>query len=105
MTELKEVIELLNDTKLKNIVSYDLEMQNPFFDYFVIASASNKRQLNAMLGKIYESDLKYDHIEGTDESGWILVDMGNIILNLMTEEMREYYSLDSVYIRYKKTEY
>jgi len=105
VNKLEDVIGCLKDAKLTNITVYDLGKESPLFDYFIIANASNKRQLSAALDKIYEKKLTYDHIEGTNDSGWILLDMDDIIVNIMTDDTRELYNLDSVYIKYKKMEY
>ena len=102
MTQLEQVIKALKETKLEDISVYDLEMSSPFFDYFIVGTAHNKRELNSIVSKIWEENIEYNHIEGTDESGWILIDMGSIILNIMTEEARSLYNLDSLYIKYKK---
>ena len=102
MTELEKVIKALKETKLEDVSVYDLEMSSPFFDDFIVGTAHNKRELNSIVSKIWEEKLEYNHIEGTDESGWILIDMGSIILNIMTEEARNLYNLDSLYIKYKK---
>ena len=103
--KLDDIVKTLQELKLEKITVYDLNHENPLFDYFVIATASNKRQLSAFLDKMYEKKLYYDHIEGKEDSQWILVDMKNIIVNIMTEEARSLYSLDSVYIHFNKTEY
>lgn len=100
--KLETLINALKETKLTNLVVYDLEESSPFFDYVVIITAQNKRQLNSAISLLWEKNIEYDHIEGTGESGWVLVDMNDIILNVMSEEMRELYSLDNVYIKYKK---
>ncbi len=100
--KLETLINALKETKLTNLVVYDLEESSPFFDYVVIVTAQNKRQLNSAISLLWEKNIEYDHIEGTGESGWLLVDMNHIILNVMSEEMRELYSLDNVYIKYKK---
>lgn len=100
--KLKTLLNALKETKLTNLVVYDLEESSPFFDYVVIVTAQNKRMLNSAISLLWEKNIEYDHIEGTGESGWILVDMNDIILNVMSEEMRELYSLDNVYIKYKK---
>lgn len=100
--KLETLINALKETKLTNLVVYDLEESSPFFDYVVIVTAQNKRMLNSAISLLWEKNIEYDHIEGTGESGWILVDMNDIILNVMSEEMRELYSLDNVYIKYKK---
>ena len=103
--KLETLINALKETKLTNLVVYDLEESSPFFDYVVIVTAQNKRMLNSAISLLWEKNIEYDHIEGTGESGWILVDMNDIILNVMSEEMRELYSLDNVYIKYKKITY
>ena len=100
--KLETLLNALKETKLTNLVVYDLEESSPFFDYVVIVTAQNKRMLNSVISLLWEKNIEYDHIEGTGESGWILVDMNDIILNVMSEEMRELYSLDNVYIKYKK---
>ena len=100
--KLETLLNALKETKLTNLVVYDLEESSPFFDYVVIVTAQNKRMLNSAISLLWEKNIEYDHIEGTGESGWILVDMNDIILNVMSEEMRELYSLDNVYIKYKK---
>lgn len=103
--KLETLLNALKETKLTNLVVYDLEESSPFFDYVVIVTAQNKRMLNSAISLLWEKNIEYDHIEGTGESGWILVDMNDIILNVMSEEMRELYSLDNVYIKYKKITY
>lgn len=100
--KLETIVNALKETKLSNLVVYDLEETSPFFDYIIIVTAQNKRQLNSAISLLWEKNIEYDHIEGTGDSGWILVDMGDIILNVMSEEMRELYSLDNVYIKFKK---
>ena len=102
--KLETLINALKETKLSNLVVYDLEETSPFFDYVVIVTAQNKRQLNSAISLLWEKNIEYDHIEGTGESGWILVDMNDIIFNVMSEEMRDLYKLDNVYIKFKKVE-
>ena len=102
--KLETLVNALKETKLKDLVVYDLDKTSPFFDYIVVCTAQNKRQLNSAVSLLWEKNIEYDHIEGTGESGWILVDMNDIIFNIMSEEMREQFQLDNVYIKYKKTD-
>ena len=56
MTEkLKKVYDALNDLKLKDIIIYDFQDFSPFFDYQVIATATNERQANAAINHIRQS--------------------------------------------------
>ncbi|MCR5741535.1 MAG: ribosome silencing factor [Gammaproteobacteria bacterium] len=97
--KITKLVEALNDTKLTNLKVYDIKELSPFFDYFVVVTASNKRELRSAISKLDEKNIEYDHIEGeSGESGWVLVDMNEIILNIMNDEMREAYGLDSRFI-------
>lgn len=101
MDRLKEVIDCLEDVKLLDIENYDLRGESHLFDYFIIATATNKRQLTAALDKIYEKKIDFDHIEGKGDGGWVLIDMKDIVVNIMTKEAREMYSLDSYFSELK----
>lgn len=95
MNIINNVIEALEDVKLENIEVYDLKGSHPLFDYVIVSTATNKRQLKAAIDKIYEKKIEFDHIEGKGEGGWVLIDMKDIIVNIMTREARELYSLDT----------
>lgn len=99
--ELNQIFKILDESKLFNICLYDLMETNPFYNYVFISTALNKRQLTASLNHLDEASINYHHVEGRD-SDWILVDMGDILINIMTSESRELYSLDNLFISYKK---
>ncbi|MBP5342839.1 ribosome silencing factor [bacterium] len=99
--ELDTILKALDDAKLYNISLYDLCETNPFYNYVFIATASNKRQLQAALREIDEKEITYSHIEGRD-TDWILVDADDILINVMTSESRDLYSLDNLYLNSKK---
>ncbi|QDV24030.1 ribosome silencing factor [Aureliella helgolandensis] len=86
----------------QDIILLDLTQQTALFDFFVIASGSSRRQLTAM-GEEIDRVLKHEHNErrlsvaGYDESRWIVLDYGNIVVHLFDEETREYYDLESLW--------
>ena len=88
----------LDDHKAKDIVSIDVSERTPFAEYYVLATAGNKRQLNALKDAVVEEleKAKYSvgHIEGTPESGWVLIDCHHIIVNVFTEEERARINLE-----------
>jgi len=74
-----------------------------FTSYFVICSGDSGRQLRAIYDEI-EHVLKKDgvlphHLEGTVDSGWLLLDYGDVIVNIFAPFEREYYQLDELWSR------
>ena len=94
----------------QDIVVLDTRQQTPLFDYFVIATGTSRRQLHAMSEEIdhtLEDDL-HDHrmgIEGYDESRWIVLDYGSVVIHLFDEETRGYYRLEDLWADAKRVAY
>jgi ribosome-associated protein len=69
-----------------------------FADYFVICSGDSTRQVKAIIDAISqemkESQQKPLREEGTAESGWILLDFGDVIVHVFSSVERDYYQLD-----------
>lgn len=90
------------DNRGENVLVLDVSKQTALFDYFVIATGSSRRQLHAIADEIddrLQKDLndKRLGIEGFEESRWIVLDYGSIVIHLFDEEMREYYDLESLW--------
>ena len=98
----KYIANLIDDIRLKDITIYDFENTNPFFDFTIIATATNRPMLEGALKKLTDDKaLDIRKIEGRN-SDWILIDFSNIIVHLMLEEDRKYYQLDILYMGLKK---
>ena len=87
------------DNRGRNVVVLDMRAITPVFDYFVIVSGNSRRQLHAISEEIdhrLEDDLGDQRmgIEGYNESRWILLDYGNVVIHLFDEETRDYYALE-----------
>ncbi len=105
ITELiKNIVKSLGDKKGFDIVVLDLRGIAVFCDYFVICSALNIPHIEALLQQIKSEVFSEDvrSIEGTPSSGWILIDMGRIIIHLFLPDKREYYSLEELWGDAKK---
>lgn len=94
------VKKVLEDHKAEDIKIIDVKEKTPFADYYILATAGNIRQLNA-LTEIIEDELakkKIDigHIEGKPETGWMLIDAHHVIINVFSKEERERISLDEL---------
>ncbi len=84
------------------IVILDLRQLTPIFDYFVIATGSSRRQLHAIaedIDHVLEDDLGDRRLarEGYEESRWILLDYGNVMIHLFDDETRAYYDLEGLW--------
>jgi len=85
-----------------DVVVLDVSEQTALFDYFVIATGTSRRQLHAISAEIddvLQKDLgdRRLGIEGYEESRWIVLDYGNIVIHLFDEETRAYYDLESLW--------
>ncbi len=91
----------LDDLKAQNILVLDIRDISSFADWFIIATASSSRNAKAISNKLIESLKQQKHhlvgIEGPDDSEWILVDCGDVIVNIMQQETREFYDLESLW--------
>lgn len=90
----------LDERKAENVVVVDVKDRTPFTDYYVIATAPNVRALGAFADYLSEAfekaKLDVRKIEGTPESGWVLVDEGSVIVHLFTVEKRGEFNLDDL---------
>ena len=97
------------DNKGQEVVVLDMREQTPIFDYFVIATGSSRRQLHAMseeIDNVLEKEMG-DHrlgIEGYQESHWIILDYGDVVIHLFDAEARAYYDLEGLWGGAKRVE-
>lgn len=93
--------QTLDKKKAGDIVVMDIKEKSSFADFFVIASASSERQLIALADEVEDrfaqEGILVKSIEGKENSGWILMDFGDVIINLFTLEQRERYHIERVW--------
>ena len=80
----------------------DIREQAVFSDYFILCNGDNERQLRALTEAVTDAAHQKGGIrprgsEGEAENGWVLVDLGNIIVHLFSPERRAYYSLEDLW--------
>jgi ribosome-associated protein len=95
------------DNRGADIVILDMRELTSVFDFFIIVSGTSRRQLHAMseeIDRVFEQELG-DHrlgIEGYEESRWILLDYGDLVVHLFEPETRDYYALEQLWSQAKK---
>lgn len=91
----------LEDNKAENILVLDIEGISSFADAIIIATANSNRHAKSLADKLAESikanNINIINVEGRVESGWILVDCGGVVVNIMKEEIREFYDLEGLW--------
>jgi len=91
----------IDDKKGRDITIIDIGAKAAFADYMIIASGGTERQVKALCDevedKLAENSVFVKHIEGKNDSGWILMDYGDIIVNLLTVDLREKYNIEKVW--------
>jgi len=95
------IVNALEEKKGENIILLDIKEITSFTDYFIICTATSNRMLNALADGVMEKT-RIDHnrkgrIEGTPDSGWIIVDYGDIVVHIFDTELRQYYRLEELW--------
>jgi ribosome-associated protein len=85
----------------QDIVVIDVSGQLVITDCFVIASAANERQVNAIVDEVEEkmrqAGYKPARREGTREGRWVLLDYIDIVVHIQHQEERNFYALDRLW--------
>ncbi|WP_330218561.1 ribosome silencing factor [Leptolinea tardivitalis] len=97
----KKLITVLEDKKGENIVLLDVSGIASFTDYFIFCNGSSTRMLTALaesLERAARTEFSlHSRIEGNADDGWILIDMGDIVVHLFDPDQRRYYSLEDLW--------
>lgn len=98
----RRIVDLVEDKKAEDITLLDLRPDAIMADFLVIANGGSDRQLNALSDHVRET-IKDEHrkipfsIDGTPQSGWVLLDYGDVIVHLFMEQERDYYDLEGLW--------
>lgn len=88
-------------------LAFDIELLDvrkicSYADFFLIMSGKNKMHLDALRASFEEyfaeRDKKVLSVEGAADSGWIILDLGDIIVHLFGPEKRGYYNIGSLWV-------
>ena len=84
-----------------DILLLDIRTVASFADYLLIMSAQNIRQMDALAEEITWSlkkdGAKLHHLEGTTDSGWLLLDYLDLVVHVFSPEQRAFYDLEGLW--------
>jgi ribosome-associated protein len=89
------------EKKAGDLLVLDVQRVSSVADYFLICSGQSRTHLQAITDAI-RSELKGEgvqprHAEGVAESGWVLLDYGDVLVHLFREDTRAYYALERLW--------
>jgi ribosome-associated protein len=94
-----DIVDAVESKKAENIVLLDLRPDAIIADFFVICTGNSDRQIKALADGVREAIKdKYNRlptsVEGEAQSGWVLMDYGDVIVHIFGEDEREFYDLE-----------
>ncbi|MDP4729243.1 MAG: ribosome silencing factor [Schleiferiaceae bacterium] len=99
----RSAIEGVSDIKGENLVLLDLRgLDNAVCDFFIVAEAQSTTQVNAMADAVHkrvreEANDKPWHVEGAQQSEWVLMDYVSTVVHLFQREARAFYDLEGLW--------
>ena len=93
--------ETLSKKKAQDLVLIDISEKSGFADFFLIATGNSSRMINSLADDVEDAmeaaELPLKNVEGKNVSEWILLDFGDLIVNIFTPEMREKYNIEKIW--------
>jgi len=102
----KIAADAAEEKKAKDTVILNISKLTLIADYFVITTGDSEPQLKAIynfiMKKLKENEVRLLHYEGRPETGWILLDYGDIVVHIFSQEKREFYDLEYIWQEAKR---
>ena len=93
---IERITKVLDKNKAESIEVFDLRDKNYFVEYAIIASSLGSKHTAALLNHMKDELKPEETFNNVDESGdWIVVDLGDILIHIMTPEYRVKYDMES----------
>jgi ribosome-associated protein len=98
-----EIAQLLEDGKGQNVTVIDVSQLNSWTDYFVIATVTSGAHWQGLYKQVKdyvkENDMQIhlSHQKTSDGDEWNLIDIGSVVVHLMSKEARDFYELEKLW--------
>ncbi len=97
----RRIVDIASDRQASDIRMLDVGKVCSFADYFVIFNSETYRHTDALKQEIAkgleEEGVRALHIEGSSDSGWVLLDYGDVVVHIFAKAERAYYRLDELW--------
>src|SRR5271155_3958621 len=107
--QINSAIQACLDKKAEELTILEMEKgSGAFTDYFVLCSATNPRQVQAIADEVEmrlkSAGLHPAHVEGYKQAEWVLVDYVDFVVHVFSEKARKFYDLERLWKSAKKLE-
>lgn len=95
------IVDWVAEKQAENITLLDVQKISLLADYFILCSGTTERQLGAIADEVREQAQKAGatllSLEGEARAGWLLLDYGDVIVHILSPELRAYYRLEELW--------
>jgi ribosome-associated protein len=95
------IVAALEDAKAQDIKVMEVTGLTDITDYMILATGTSSRHVKSVADKLVDAmkkrGLRPLGVEGTAESEWVLIDLGDAIVHIMQAEAREFYDLEKLW--------
>lgn len=104
---LTSILTILDDSKAIDVQTLDVRALTTITDIMIVCSGNSARHVKAIADHVLEGlkDHKRDilGVEGTEDSEWVLVDLGRIVIHIMLPQARDFYQLEKLWEATRKS--
>jgi len=101
LSSLRTAAQAAADKKAFHLVGLEVAEMTSYTDAFLLCSAASERQVGAVVDEVLSTlrsaGRRPLHVEGAGSSDWVLLDFGDLVVHVFTEERRAYYGLDALW--------
>ena len=98
---LELTIKELEDLKAQSIYQIDVQDLTPLTDTMVICTARSPQHLKSLSERVTQKIKQHNYsvyaLNGSSDSGWLIVDLNGIVVHIMLAETREFYALEKLW--------
>ena len=100
--ELKKLaIDALEELKAEDITVLDVKGKTTVTDWIIVATGSSSRHVKSIANNVIVEAKKVNRppigVEGENDGEWVLVDLGDVIVHVMQQQVRQFYDLESLW--------
>jgi ribosome-associated protein len=106
LATVKRVVNACEEVKGKDVSVLDVRTLSDLADFFVVVSGRSDRQVQGITNRVIEELLRSGarpiSVEGYEDGQWVLVDCGDVVVHIFYEPAREFYDIESLWMRAKR---